>query len=141
MRQRVAALIERDGCLLVARQRARGPSGRHDGLQYLTPPGGGVEPGETLAEAVAREVLEETGLVVSSTTLVARVDHTDGSTAVFRTSVEAGDPVLGIDPEIECDCPRLVGLEWIPAPPHDAWCGPNARLMLKVVLSDGPSGE
>lgn len=136
MRQRVAALIERDGYLLVVRQRARGVSGRHDGAQYLTPPGGGVEPGESPAQTVVREVLEETGLVVSSTSFVCRIDHSGGSTAVFSASVEPGDPALGIDPEIECDCPRLVGLEWVPAPSREAWRGADALAILKVDISD-----
>lgn len=135
VRQRVAALIERDGNLLVVRQRARGALGRHDGVQYLTPPGGGVEPGESWAQAVAREVMEETGLIVTSTSFVCRINHPGGSTAVFSASVEAGVPVLGVDPDIECDCPRLVGLEWVPAPPHDAWWGPEALSTLKVEVS------
>jgi ADP-ribose pyrophosphatase YjhB (NUDIX family) len=52
----VSAAVFRDGRVLVA-QRARG-AGR--GLWSL--PGGAVEWGETLAEAAAREVREETGI-------------------------------------------------------------------------------
>lgn len=113
MRQRVAALIERDGQLLVARQRARGPTGRHDGVLYLTPPGGGIELGETPVDAVIREVREEVVLIVSSATFLACIDHPGGRTAVYEVVVEPGGPVSGMDPEIECDCPRLVGLEWV----------------------------
>lgn len=54
----VSAAIIRDGRFLVVR-RARAPAA---GL--FTLPGGGVEAGETLFAAVAREVREETGLVV-----------------------------------------------------------------------------
>ena len=54
----VSAAIFRDGRVLIVR-RARPPA---HGLYTL--PGGGVEAGETLHEAVAREVLEETGLVI-----------------------------------------------------------------------------
>ena len=54
----VSAAIIRDGRVLVAR-RARGPA-----LGIWTMPGGVVEAGEALAEAVTREVLEETGLTV-----------------------------------------------------------------------------
>lgn len=136
MRQRVAALIERDRQLLVMRQRARGPLGRHDGVLYRTPPGGGVEPGETLAEAISREVLEETGLVVTSAVYVGQIVHPGGVTAVFQTIAEPGEPVLGVDPEIECDCPRLVGFEWIAAPPVGAWAGPDAQSLLKVALTE-----
>ncbi len=54
----VSAAILRDGKVLVVR-RARNPAG---GLYSL--PGGVVEAGETLIEAVKREVDEETALVV-----------------------------------------------------------------------------
>lgn len=56
----VSAAIFRDGRLLVVR-RARQPAA---GL--FTLPGGCVEAGETLQEAVAREILEETGLVIET---------------------------------------------------------------------------
>jgi ADP-ribose pyrophosphatase YjhB (NUDIX family) len=54
----VSAAIIRDGKVLIVR-RARPPA---RGIYTL--PGGGVEAGETLHEAVIREVAEETGLVV-----------------------------------------------------------------------------
>lgn len=54
----VSAAIFRDGKVLVVR-RARKPA-----LNLYTMPGGVVEAGETLAEAVAREVHEETALQI-----------------------------------------------------------------------------
>lgn len=54
----VSAAIFRDGRVLIVR-RARAPA---NGLYTL--PGGGVELGETLEEAVVREVREETSLAV-----------------------------------------------------------------------------
>ena len=54
----VSAAIIRDGNVLIVR-RARPPAG---GLYTL--PGGGVEVGETLIEAVVREVREETALAI-----------------------------------------------------------------------------
>ena len=59
----VSAAIWRDGRILLVR-RARAP-----GRDLFSLPGGVVEAGETLAEAVAREVLEETGLTVEPTRL------------------------------------------------------------------------
>lgn len=41
---------------------------------YWTPPGGGVEPGESITEAVAREVLEETNMRVIKQELIGYQD-------------------------------------------------------------------
>jgi 8-oxo-dGTP diphosphatase len=60
----VSAAIIRDGRILIV-QRGRAPS-----LGVHTLPGGVVEAGETLAVAAAREVREETGLVVVAHTLL-----------------------------------------------------------------------
>jgi ADP-ribose pyrophosphatase YjhB (NUDIX family) len=56
-RVRVAALILYGGKVVLVRHRARDSS-------YHLLPGGGVDYRETLAEALVREVAEETGLVV-----------------------------------------------------------------------------
>ncbi len=60
----VSAAIFRDGRVLIVR-RARPPA---HGLYTL--PGGGVELGETLEEAVVREVREETALAIAPVDLV-----------------------------------------------------------------------
>ncbi|HTT47248.1 MAG TPA: NUDIX hydrolase [Pseudolabrys sp.] len=59
----VSAAIVRDGKVLIVR-RARKPA-----LGVYTLPGGGVEIGETLIEAVTREVREETALVIEPVAL------------------------------------------------------------------------
>jgi ADP-ribose pyrophosphatase YjhB (NUDIX family) len=59
----VSAAIIRDGRILVAR-RARGPA-----LGVWTLPGGVVEAGETLAQALVREVAEETALAIEPVAL------------------------------------------------------------------------
>ena len=136
VRERVAAIIERDGLVLMVRHRARGDTGRHDGSEYLTLPGGGVEAGESSLDAVAREVAEEVGLRVASATYLRRVEHREsaGATSLFYAEVEEGAPAVGSDPDLECDCPRLVGIEWLPAPSRAAWSGPEVRSLLKVRL-------
>ena len=59
----VSAAIFRDGKVLLVR-RARNPA-----LNLYTLPGGAVETGETLKQAVAREVREETALEVEPVAL------------------------------------------------------------------------
>jgi ADP-ribose pyrophosphatase YjhB (NUDIX family) len=59
----VSAAIIRDGRVLVT-QRARGPA-----LGVWTMPGGVVETGETLTEALVREIDEETGMAVEPVAL------------------------------------------------------------------------
>jgi ADP-ribose pyrophosphatase YjhB (NUDIX family) len=64
----VSAAIIRDGKVLVVR-RARKPA-----LNLYSLPGGAVELGETLHEAVMREVLEETQLVIEPVALAGTRD-------------------------------------------------------------------
>lgn len=111
-RRRVAGIIERDGTVLMVRERVRLPDGTHRGAEYWTLPGGGVEEGESERAAVEREVWEETGLVVLSATEVARLPMPSGPTTVFRVVVADGTERLGAD-DLDCDCPRMVGLDWI----------------------------
>ena len=59
----VSAAIIRDGRVLVAR-RARAPA-----LDIWTMPGGVVEQGETLTEALVREIREETALTIEPVAL------------------------------------------------------------------------
>ena len=59
----VSAAIIRDGRVLVT-QRARGP-----GIGIWSMPGGVVEAGETLTEALVREIKEETALTIEPVTL------------------------------------------------------------------------
>ena len=94
----VSAAIVRDGKVLAVR-RARKPA-----LNLYTLPGGGVEIGETLQEAVIREVREETGLDVEPVALAGEreVIVRDAQGQVERHFVilcfaarwRAGEPVL-----------------------------------------------
>uniref|UniRef100_A0AAU2JVN6 NUDIX domain-containing protein n=1 Tax=Streptomyces sp. NBC_00049 TaxID=2903617 RepID=A0AAU2JVN6_9ACTN len=113
-RRRVAAVIVRDGCVLMVRERGEGLSGRHDGPEYWTLPGGGLEDGEEPEAAVRREVAEETGLRALGVSHAYDAPYPSGWTACFRVDVAPGEPVLGVDADLECDCPRMVGLIWVP---------------------------
>jgi 8-oxo-dGTP diphosphatase len=97
----VSAAIMRDGKVLIVR-RARPPA---RGLYTL--PGGGVEVGETLMEAVAREVREETALEIEPVALAgyreAVVRDTEGRVErhfvilPFASRWIAGEPVLNAE--------------------------------------------
>lgn len=63
-RVRVAGVIQRRDRVLMVRERVQTGPGKHDGPEYWTLPGGGIELGEEPALGVRREVLEETGLEV-----------------------------------------------------------------------------
>jgi ADP-ribose pyrophosphatase YjhB (NUDIX family) len=94
----VSAAIVRDGKVLVVR-RARNPA-----LSLYTLPGGVVETGETLLQAVAREVREETALTIDPVGLAGHREAIvrDGQGRVDRHFVIlcfaarwlAGQPVL-----------------------------------------------
>jgi ADP-ribose pyrophosphatase YjhB (NUDIX family) len=76
----VSAAIIRDGRVLVV-QRARSPA-----LGIWTMPGGVVEAGETLTEAVKREIAEETGMTIEPVALAGHreVVSRDGDRKVSR---------------------------------------------------------
>jgi 8-oxo-dGTP diphosphatase len=88
-----AGAVVRDGAgrLLLVR-RAHQPS---QGLWSI--PGGRIEPGETAAEAAAREVREETGLVVEVGRLLGTVRLGDYVVHDFTATVVGGDLRAGDD--------------------------------------------
>ena len=95
--ERAGVIVVRDGRLaLIERMRA----GRH----YWVIPGGGVEDGESVAEAAQREAEEELGLPVALGALRVRIDHAeeDGTFQrhwYFEATVES-DAINMIGPEV-----------------------------------------
>ena len=91
----VGAIVIHDGHLLLVR-RAQPPQAGRWSL-----PGGRVEPGETLRDAVAREVREETGLAVRVGEHIGWVERIDddfhyvildfSAHVVGEATIEAGD--------------------------------------------------
>jgi len=100
----VGAVIEADDSLLLVRR------GRHPEMGRWSIPGGRVEPGETLAEAVEREVLEETALVASCGRFVGWVERIGAGhhfvildfTASLPSAACRPDPAAGGDVTEAC---------------------------------------
>lgn len=81
-------------------------------------PGGMLEAGETIAEGVARELLEETGLNVRVLELI----------EVFERIFHEAEPHPGADPMATANAPGIAAS----APPHNA--SPNRPLYHFVIL-------
>ena len=83
-------LVEHEGRLLLGRQ-PRFPAGNYSALA------GFVEPGETIEEAVAREVLEEAGVRVRDVSYVMSQPWPFPSSLMIGCHAFADDPALTID--------------------------------------------
>ncbi|MDO8362021.1 MAG: NUDIX hydrolase [Actinomycetota bacterium] len=86
-----------DGLVLVCNRR------RDRSLEW-TPPGGVIDPGETLLAGLAREVREETGLVVSSWAARVYTVTVDAPDMGWRLSVEAWE-AAAVEGEVAIDDP------------------------------------
>ena len=122
------ALIEQDGKVLVVRNREH-----DDGIAGWGLPGGRVERGETLAEAAAREVREETGVAVEIRAPVAVgewLHETHDLFVVFAARILAGTPAAQGD-EV------AVELQWV-APDEADRLMPWYPGGVRALLAGGP---
>jgi 8-oxo-dGTP diphosphatase len=111
----VGAVLQRDGLILAAR---RGAGMTQSGLWEF--PGGKVEPDETPADALRREIAEELGCTVDVGAHVATCEHENGSGVVildtYRCTLVAGEPRALEHAEIRWLTPeQLADLPWSPA--------------------------
>jgi 8-oxo-dGTP diphosphatase len=112
MRLRVTLIIVRnDEILLIDRQR--------NGRSYYVIPGGGVEPGESLAQAAIREAQEELSLDVELGPLLYTRPWDDGRIQqmeyAFLVTTYTGQPAL-LDPEMlaKQTPDNFYALHWLP---------------------------
>ncbi|HVC03394.1 MAG TPA: NUDIX hydrolase [Candidatus Acidoferrales bacterium] len=108
IRIRCAVLIWRDGEVLLVRHEKGGHS-------YWLVPGGGVDPGETLVEAGARELREETGYNVEVGRLVALCEAIDPNpggrhivNTVYSGTIRNGELAVGANDK------ALRDARWLP---------------------------
>ena len=107
---RYQAAVIRDGCLLLVQCTFR------DGSTWWMLPGGGREEDEEETACVAREVLEECGVVVHVDRLLSDVaaDPPDGTYARWRTyqcTIVGGEPAPGGG---EGPNAELIATRWLP---------------------------
>ncbi|MGI4821422.1 MAG: NUDIX domain-containing protein [Janthinobacterium lividum] len=114
VRVRVGGLLVRESAVLLAGHRGLLPNG----AMFWSPPGGGWVFGESLREALQREFLEETGLVVQVGRLLHLHEFQQDELQALELFFEvvaadaAALPLLGHDPEHAADNQLLSELAW-----------------------------
>jgi 8-oxo-dGTP diphosphatase len=73
----------------------------NNGIKYMVLPGGGIDPGEDPLEAVAREFLEETSVVVKPVEILDKLEARPGHNAQYISQVEYLSGVPQLDPSSE----------------------------------------
>ncbi|UYG09582.1 NUDIX hydrolase [Halomonas sp. M4R1S46] len=130
----VSAAVVRDARLLMVRRAHPPNAGR------LALPGGKVEPGESLHQAVRRELREETGVEGRVREVVTALDVFDRDSqgalrahfviVVLRVDWRGGEAVAGGDAEALCWL-DLAGLEAA----GDTVCGPAAEIARRLLAA------
>ena len=107
MGTRAQCIVHRNGRVLMVRHRLHGE-------EWWCLPGGGIEAGETSAEAALRELKEECcvdGAIVRETSLVTFAP--DDKAHTFLVDIGAQEPKLGTDPEFARNQQVLIDAQWL----------------------------
>jgi 8-oxo-dGTP diphosphatase len=109
VRVRVCGILIENKRILLVKHLGLGKNG-----SFWSPPGGGLEFGESIEDALKREFLEETGLEIRCGRFLRFHEHIDDRfhalELFFRVERISGTPVLGNDPEVQDRLPMMVAL-------------------------------
>ena len=85
---------------------------------YWSPPGGGVEEGETAEEALKREFLEETGFKIVVGKLLKIKEFVQpplhAVELYFSVKILEGNLIIGYDPEMNVNEQLIKDVSWLP---------------------------
>lgn len=111
IRVRVCGICLREGKILLVNHKLYL---NHD---FWSPPGGGLEFGETASEAVEREVREETGLLVKVENFLFVEEYVNPPLHTveifFQCNVVSGELCKGIDPEFRTEDQIISEVKWM----------------------------
>lgn len=112
VRVRVCGLCRQGDRLLMVRHRGLNPANR-----FWSPPGGGVQFSESAPDALAREFLEETGLIVAISGMLFVSEFIQpplhALELFFVVDVKGGSLRLGGDPEMSQDNQLIDEVKWM----------------------------
>lgn len=129
----VAAVIERDGKFLLVEE-------LQDGRQVLNQPAGHLDPGETLIDACAREVLEETAhrFVPAALVGIYRWLYQPADTTFLRFCFSGS--IAGVDASRTLD-KEIVALHWLSAKEIRAKAAQHRSPLVQQCVDDYLAGR
>jgi 8-oxo-dGTP diphosphatase len=134
VRLRVSALCIREGQVLLIEHKSFAPEDPHLPASYWILPGGVVERGETLNEALKREMMEETGLDCKIGNMIfvkellypypGLLDQGTLHHSVslgFSCEITGGEMITGKDPEYPDNEQVILRVSWLPITELDGY--------------------